>query len=224
MNNSLPPLCIYHANCTDGFAAAWVVRRALPDAEFFAAGYGGTPPNVAGRVVYIVDFSYPRDVLLAMASHAENIVVLDHHKTAAEQLVDLPANVSAGFDMNRSGCMLAWDHFFPGEKPPTLLLHVEDRDLWRFELPGTREVLAAVCSHPYDFKIWDCLMKEDLRSSLFDDGYAIERKHNKDIESLITSARITEIAGHSVPTVNLPPTMASDAGAVLALGQPFSAI
>jgi hypothetical protein len=37
----LPPLCIYHRHCPDGFAAAGVVRRAfLGDVEFFPASYG----------------------------------------------------------------------------------------------------------------------------------------------------------------------------------------
>ena len=31
------PLCIYHGGCADGFAAAWVVRKAfLGDVEFHA--------------------------------------------------------------------------------------------------------------------------------------------------------------------------------------------
>lgn len=35
-----PPLCIYHGNCQDGFAAAWCVRRAFgPQVEFVAGVY-----------------------------------------------------------------------------------------------------------------------------------------------------------------------------------------
>ena len=216
-------LCIYHGNCTDGFAAAWAVRNAMPGAEFVSATYGSAPPDVTGRTVYIVDFSYPRDVLLAMAEKAAQIVVLDHHKTAAEQLVDLPANVQAIFDMERSGCMLAWQHFFGHELPPQLLLHIQDRDLWTWKLPHTKEILAAVFNYEHDFETWDRLMWGPI-DALREEGRALLRKHEKDIGTLLPSARPAQIAGYTVPAINLPPMMASDAGAILAQGQPFAAV
>ena len=76
--------CIYHANCPDGFAAAWVVKKALENVVFFPAGYQTTPPDVTGKDVVIADFSYKRPVLLEMAAQANSILILDHHKTAIE--------------------------------------------------------------------------------------------------------------------------------------------
>jgi len=58
-------LVIYHANCMDGVAAAWVAMNALVEpAEFIAAQYGQEPPDVLSKDVYILDFSYKRDVLI----------------------------------------------------------------------------------------------------------------------------------------------------------------
>lgn len=171
----------------------------------------------------MVDFSYSRPVLMEMAQQAKSILVLDHHKTAADHLVHLPANVRAVFDMERSGAMLAWDFFHPVTPPPTLLLHIQDRDLWRFALPHTREIQASVFSFPYDFAVWDSLMTEDV-SRLVSDGMAIERKHHKDIAELVrVMAREIEIAGHRVPAASLPYTMVSDAAAMMAVGKPFAA-
>src|SRR5271168_4499839 len=150
----MKPLCIYHGNCADGFGAAWVVREALGDVDFHPGVYSEPPPNVAGREVYIVDFSYKRPVLLEMAKVAEGITVLDHHKTAADDLKMLPANVDSVFDMEHSGAILAWDYWFADKPSPLLLRHIEDRDLWRFLLPGTREIQANVFSYPYDFAVW----------------------------------------------------------------------
>jgi uncharacterized protein len=155
-------LCIYHGNCADGFGAAWAVRQAIPTADFYAATYQAPPPEVTGKAVVMVDFSYKRPVLLEMASKAESILILDHHKSAAEDLVDLPANVVAVFDMERSGAMMAWQHFFPEVPAPRLIEHIQDRDLWRFALPGTREIQANVFSYPYDFGVWDRLMASDV--------------------------------------------------------------
>lgn len=216
-------ICIYHGNCADGFGAAWAVRKAIPDATFIAGHYGKEPPDVTGEFVVMVDFSYKRPVLLEMATKAREILILDHHKTAAADLVDLPRNVVTGFDMTRSGAMMAWDHFNNGAPAPALIQHIQDRDLWRFALPFTREIQAAVFSYPYDFEVWDKLMAMDI-NDLAKEGIALERKHFKDIRELLTSTtRRMVIGGHNVPVANLPYTMSSDAGHILGVGEPFAA-
>lgn len=84
------PLCLYHASCVDGLGAAYAVHRAIPDAEFIAVRYGEPPPERAtDRDILIVDFSYPRDVLEALARANRSVLVLDHHATAQEQLREL---------------------------------------------------------------------------------------------------------------------------------------
>ncbi len=216
-------MCIYHGNCADGFGAAWVVRKALGEIDFVGAKYQEAPPDVTGKDVVMVDFSYKRPVLLEMAEKANSILILDHHKTSAEDLVNLPANVTAKFDMSRSGAMLTWEHFFPGETPPPLLLHIEDRDLWRFALQNTRQIQANVFSFPYDFQVWDTLMAT-AAAALATEGEAIERKHFKDIRELLgVTTREMVIGGHRVPVANLPYTMSSDAGHEMAKGRPFAA-
>lgn len=70
MTLSDTPLVIYHANCWDGFCAAWVARKALGAIEAVPAQYGQPPPEVADRVVYVLDFSYPRDVMADLATRA----------------------------------------------------------------------------------------------------------------------------------------------------------
>ncbi len=218
------PLCIYHGNCADGFGAAWVVRKAFGESgvEFFAGKYGDAPPDVSNRVVYVVDFSYPREVLQKMAESALHVIVLDHHKTAKDQLEGL-ADVETVFDMERSGARITWDFFFPDIDPPALILHIEDRDLWRFGLAGTREIQSCVFSYPYDFKVWDELMASSMQA-LRKDGEAIERKHQKDVAELVgVTKRRMVIGGHDVPVANLPYTLVSDAAGSLAVGEPFAA-
>ena len=250
-------MCIYHGNCADGFGAAWVVRKALgSDVEFVAGIYGQEPPDVAGKDVVIVDFSYKYDILAALARKANSVIVLDHHKSAAEDLArfesfhagveedtrrddgatllgwktaHVMANSQNGptiaccFDMNRSGAMLAWDHYFPNQEPPQLLRHIEDRDLWLFKLEGTREIQANLFSYPYDFEVWDQLMAADVLT-LVSDGAAIERKHHKDVAELVgVTKRRLVIGGINVPAASLPYTLTSDAGHLMAQGEPFAA-
>jgi hypothetical protein len=215
------PLCIYHGNCQDGFAAAWCVRRAFgPGVEFVAGVYQDPPPDVAGRDVIIVDFSYKRPVLEAMAATAQSILILDHHRSAMEELAGLPAasplmpesGLGVLFDLERSGAGLAWDYFCHEKRPP-LIDHIEDYDLWRFRLSRTREVCAALFSYPYDFALWDELMRPKLLAQLIDDGAAIERKHRQDITNLLPVVRREMvIGGIRMPVANLPTTLTSDAG------------
>lgn len=231
-------LCIYHGNCADGFGAAWVVRHSLGEnnVEFLAGHYGMTTPDVTDRIVIIVDFSFPLDTLQSMALQARGVLVLDHHKTAAEALTDVePAplhfhawtddspKLCALFDMDRSGAGLTWDFFFPDNDRPALINHIEDRDLWRFKLDGTREILANLFSYPQDFEAWDELMQQPMSAAIAA-GTAINRKHHKDVADLVASSkRRMIIAGHEVPVANLPHIHASDAGHLMAQGEKFAA-
>lgn len=247
------PLCIYHGNCADGFTAAWVVRKFFKgECDFHAGVYQNEPPDCAGRFVVMVDFSYKRDVLLELAKYSEGVLVIDHHKSAIDDLqqrdsgqitdmgkysgplswrrflencaMDRGENIPDGrvytvFDLNRSGAGMTWDFFFSAATRPKLIDHVEDRDLWRFALPMTREIQAAVFSYPYDFDVWDRLadsFDEFGHSSLAAEGAAIERKHHKDIAELTkVVTRPMRIGGHVVPIANLPYTLTSDAGHLL---------
>lgn len=228
----LGPLVIYHGNCADGFSAAWVFHhyhrhRALGAAPQFVPGrYGYPPPDVAGRDVFLVDFSYKREVVAAMLAVARRVTLIDHHQSALQDLADLPGLI-AYTDLNRCGATLAWDYLFPGEQRPLLLGHIEDRDLWRFKLPHTREIQSAVFSLEYTFENWDRLMASDVHDlvAMTAQGAAIERKHRKDVRELVaTTRRRMTIAGHDVPVACLPYTMASDAGELLAQGEPFAAV
>lgn len=231
-------LCIYHGNCADGFMSAWIVRRALSSSavDFHAGVYQDQPPDVTGRDVLLVDFSYKRPVMTEIVAKANSVTVLDHHKTAAEDLLPMldAGEIRGVFDMERSGAGITWDFYFPSEPRPFLVNHVEDRDLWRFKLPMTREIQAAVFSYPYDFAIWDGLVNSFDQfggTMLAVEGAAIERKHHKDIAELVKvvtrpmkfdlSLSVAESLGIPggasvvVPMANLPYTLTSDAGHLL---------
>lgn len=213
-------MCIYHHNCTDGFGGAWVIRKALGEAnvEFVSASYGDVPPLVKGYDVILVDFSYTRDVMIHLSQTANSILVLDHHESAKMELEGLAhdpecrCRCEVVFDMGRSGVRLAWDYYF-GDYPeiPPLIAHIEDRDLWKFSLDNTRQIMASVFSFPYDFEVWDKLIEGTELSELLMEGKAIQRKHHKDVLELIeASEHKLVIAGHTIPATNCPYFMGSE--------------
>lgn len=243
-----PDICIYHGpNCQDGFTAAWVIWAKWPEVEFHASQYGDAPPDVAGKHVLIVDFSYPKDVLDEMATEAQSITVLDHHKTAKAALeaymvtaVRSPGSVAfhadqqgkpriqAIFDMEKAGCRLAWEYAWPGKPAPMIVQLVEDRDLWKFSVEHTKEVCAWLFSWDYSFPAWGHYARqiEDLagRARIVNEGHAILRSKDKErVELLDITARMMWIGDFKVPVANMPYTMASDAAGQLAEGNAFAA-
>ena len=243
-----PDICIYHGNCADGFTSAWAVWKLYGDAVKYVPGvYGQEPPDVTGKNVLMVDFSYKRPVLEKMGHAALTITILDHHKTAAEDLKPFTVEhlepldtlkettdfmaalpIQALFDMSKSGAMLTWEYCFPNEPAPKIVQYVQDRDLWKFALPSSREFAAYLFSFGYEFDEWNEVAEAIEHPASFTHcvagGMAIERKHHKDIAELLASAtREMVIGGHRVKVANLPYTMSSDAANKLALGQPFGA-
>lgn len=229
------PLCIYHGNCMDGFASAVIVKHNKSETELFAGVYQTPPPDVEGRDVILVDFSYPKAVLLPMLEVCSSMVILDHHKTAAADLLELKhPKLYTIFDMERSGASITWDYFHRAvgatSNRPELVNIIEDRDLWKFKIPRTRNVCAAIFSHEYEYQLWHTLlypafgMAEANLVRLNIEGEAIERKHHKDIAELLkVVTREMVIGTYRVKVANLPYIHSSDAAHELATGAPFGA-
>ena len=211
-----PDVVLYHADCTDGFAAAWAIWKRFPSATFIPVDHGQPPPiDCTGRRVVIVDFSYPRPVLEAMEKVSAALQVLDHHVTAKEALEGLPY---AHFDLEKSGAVLAWE-WTHGTSPPWLLRYVQDKDLWTWKLPRSREISAALNSYPYEFLAWDTLKQEVLEQ----EGQAILRYERELVKKILRQAVLVRFEGETVPCVQSA-VLASQIGEQLSSGSPFCVI
>ena len=224
-------IVIYHSPCLDGFTAAWVAYKALGNTVTYVAGsYADASatslPDVDGKTVYLLDFSYPREIMLELAERAQDVIVLDHHKSAQADLEDLIDDeiVNGEFDMERSGAMMAWNFFFFDQEPPKFVEYVQDRDLWIKELPNCEEINLAMFSYDYTFENWDKIADSSIES-LLSDGKAIHRKHMKDVRELINTCeqRMTIGGFENIPTVNANHFFGSDLCAMLCKEEPFAA-
>lgn len=219
------PVVLYHAGCWDGFCAAWVLRKKWPEAEFKPVRYGEAPPDVTGRVVFVVDFSYPIEQMRGLCAQAAYVTLLDHHKTALPLLKALAGvvNLRMTIEMDKSGGRLVWEHLgvlgHQKLESPWLVDYTEDRDLWRWVLPESRAVNAYIRSCPLDMEVWDEL---DMSGSLayVDEGKAILRREAQIIDEHVKHARVVEIAGHQVLAVNATVLFSEIAGR-LAKHRPF---
>lgn len=238
----MKPLVLYHANCWDGFCAAWVARMALGDIEAVPAYYGTPHPCMAFREVYILDFSYKRNEMRAILSEAQSVVVLDHHKTAEAELdglidefiqrPDLIQNKAGSalpyirLDMGKSGGRLAWEYFaaiggWQGMAAPWLVDYTEDRDMWWHKLEDSQAINAALRSYPLDFDLWDSFNKQHP-TNFTREGEAIRRAEHAIVDSHVRNAREIEMAGHKILAVNATVLFSEIAGR-LAENRPFAA-
>lgn len=203
---------LFHANCYDGWAAAFASWLKFGEtATYLPVAYGNPPPALErGSDVYIVDFSYPRATMLDMANNHYSLTILDHHKTAQADLEGLEAEalqcgimgVTAQFDMNESGATLAWDYFHAGQERPRVFEYVKDRDLWTFALPLSREINAALRSEPFDFERWQQLCQPKWLNELAVQGRGILKHQDEMVAMMCKQAVWRKLGGYNVPVVN----------------------
>ena len=212
--NDPQPLVIYHGRkCPDGFAsalAAWLFYAGK--AEFLPLDHGDIKsvddlPALADRAVYILDFSFGPDILRAIEERAAKLVMLDHHKSAAEKLTGFACRCGVvHFDMSKSGARLAWEFFQPGAPVPGLVLFVEDRDIWAWQYPESAGFLAALDMEPFDFARWAeiAAFKPAELIEFMARGHAMDEKFNKLAADIAEGAQPVTFNGHSGLMMNAP--------------------
>lgn len=247
----MKPLVIYHKSCADGFAAAFAAWLKFgDDAEYVPMQYGfgcKDLPAISGREVYMLDFSWPKYHMERLFRKAKRVVLLDHHKTAfemwcgnnvtfySEDELNRESPRQIILDNNKSGAVLTWEYFHPGEPIPSLFKHIDDYDRWQFKLEGTKEFNKAIWSYtPWTFEQWTgwlrCWGDGHLpgKESLFlAEGAAILRAHNQNVQAVVKGAAMkcavvwyggmeSEPRWDKGLSANCPPHLTSDVGHELA--------
>ncbi len=149
---------LYHGNCFDGFGAAYAAWKQFGDqASYIPMQYKQALPEQVDEAdtIYMLDYSRKRGEILDLQKQ-KTVFVVDHHQTAECELSGLP---NCTFDMTKSGAVLAWEFFHSKASVPRLLRYIQDRDLWEFKMPDSKEIHAALSIHPFEFEIWDKLVQ-----------------------------------------------------------------
>ena len=208
------PLVIYHGRrCPDGFAAAlaaWLFYKGK--AEFLALDHGDIQsvdqlPPLDGRAVYILDFSFSPEILRGIDERAAKLVMLDHHKSAAEKLSGFACRCGVvHFDMNKSGARLAWEFFHPATPVPPLVRYVEDRDIWAWQYPESAGFLAALDMEPLAFARWAeiAAFSPAQTADFMARGQAMDEKFSKLAADIAEGAEPVTFNGQKGLMVNAP--------------------
>ncbi len=165
--NTMDIVCLHH-NDADGRASAAIVRYALGDDVLcYEMDYDGSivPWNAiedAERVI-VVDFSLPREDMQRIADGRE-LIWIDHHKSALEELADVAAGWPGIRDLNEAACVLTWRYFFPDRPVPRAVVLIGDRDIWRWAEQDTgafNEALFHRNTHADNDDLWRPLLEDD---------------------------------------------------------------
>lgn len=196
---------IYHADCRDGFGAAYAAWKKFGDTASYLPWRDHTvaPEGLTNKDIYIVDFSFVRSTIEVLIAENKSVVVIDHHQTAEADVVAYPQNV---FDNNHSGCVLAWQYFHPGTEVPELLYYIEDHDLWRFALTENREYNVALGQYEVSFEVWDALIEElkneNQKINFIAKGALIAKFEDKLIATIMKTRERVLFEGNEVWAIN----------------------
>lgn len=169
---------VTHGDCQDGTGAAWCLHwfrkegGLAEDDILYVPFHRGDDENrlitsLAGKNVAITDISFGSATIQKIKQICASFILLDHHASANTELCLEP---NCYFNMNMSGATMMWDYMFHSE-PPLLIKYIEDRDLWNFELPNSKEIsyyLYHYCRN--DFYEFDRFMEDN---SLFDQAVVV---------------------------------------------------
>ncbi len=226
MASSKKIVIIYHGDCWDGFAAAYAAWKKFGSRAGYIAGHRDAPPQrIRNRRVYLLDFTY-HDPELRLFQRTNLVTAIDHHGTTRKEV---ESTEDFRFDLDHSGCVLAWRYFHPGKKVPELFKYIEDLDIWALKLKGSRLVRSFLEQHPFDFKAWDKLVRNferpAFRVQALRDG-AILRAHAERIASraIEETAERVNFLGYKVYAANVPHALVDEVGELLRRKHPPFAI
>jgi len=184
-------MVIYHGNCNDGFGSAFSAYMFFSEnfpnkkIDYYPASLYQKPPDVKGRNVVICDFSYKYNVLQQMIGEANKLIILDHHKSAMEDLKNIP-DCNKVFRMDHSGAYITWRYFHFDKPIPKLILYIEDRDIWTKKMYMTDEFSTYLFTVEHSFYEYKKLLDEtNMTNAITLEGTAMMKQNTHNINSAI---------------------------------------
>ena len=203
---------IYHKDCMDGVSSASIAENALsPEALITLIPLQYSKEDELFKVdltkqdiCYFVDFSLKRDKMLQLADLVDRVIVIDHHKTAQAELVDLPDNVEVNFNMTESGATLTWQYFHTAPTP-LIFEYIKDRDLWLWKLNNSKEFNEALAflvipNDTLSFK--QVLLKSEF-SELVELGKILIEKQSRQVQSKLTKVADLSLCNIDLKVINV---------------------
>jgi len=230
-------LVIYHANCDDGFGAAFAFHTFMEptysEVKYHPGVYGEQlPAGITDKEtsVWILDFSYDPETLCSLANYSGNVTILDHHKTAKEACdryftIDqnpIPHNLHITFDQTRSGAVIAYELFKPEgfTHYDQLFYFLQDRDLWTFHDSDTKLFTQYLRACDQTFDTWQQIASDlndyECYNRIMHGGALLLKQYEKQCQQIAENKRPVKVKGICGFECNCPGAVISDVGNLLA--------
>ena len=157
-------------------------------------------------------------LMQAIDAQVAKLVMLDHHKSAADKLGRFQCRCGAvHFDMSQSGAMLSWKFFFPEQPVPDLIRYVQDRDLWHWAFPESAPFLSALDLEPNEFPRWAeiAAFTPEQVAEFGQRGSAMNEKFLSLCRDIAQGAAPITFNGQAGVMVNCPGAFTSEVGNML---------
>lgn len=196
---------IYHAHCQDGFGAAYAAWKKFGDqASYIPCSDRVVPPDgLVDKELYILDISYPKEVLLELERLNKRVVIIDHHISAEAAVKSLKENI---FSLEHAASHLSWEYFVGGEVPLFIKM-LEVIDLAKDKEDTEADVITYILSKKYTFENYEELLHE------FSNEGGLKKIKNLGkvqheyleliIEAMIDHPDFVEFEGYTVPCINM---------------------
>lgn len=203
-------VCLYHGYCSDGIASAWAISHFGNENVVFVAVFYEKPfpkREITGKNVAIVDFCYNQKETIEICKLAKNVIILDHHDTAERNISAMNGqidNLSCIFDKQRSGAQITWDWCCTDadekeRKRPWFIDIIADRDLWKFELPHSKELNKALkVSYNGIFELQHLYESEVPIVELVEMGSMLLELDKQDIKAASENSELRQFEGYKV--------------------------
>ena len=232
---------LYHGGCTDGFAAAYAAFKKLGDYEvsYVPMYYGTSRKSTINQIplgveeLIVLDVSFTSELFnMLVVREPKKITWSDHHTSSLEELGHTGNNasdtfeyegisVSLQFNVNHSGCILAWRHFNGDCTPPSFFWDIDDQDRFVNERPNARAFKFGLGhSKPWSFEQWSAMQKNyskvvnlGLQAISFHDPMVARLAHQR----VEVTLKDSEGRVHKGFAANCPNQMFTDVGHKLAV-------
>jgi oligoribonuclease NrnB/cAMP/cGMP phosphodiesterase (DHH superfamily) len=154
---------IVHHNDMDGFASAWIAKKALGDnIPCISIDYKQPMPEIPNDcILYVLDFCFPREEMLNLKERCSDVIVIDHHISHKDTLDG--TGIKHIFNIDDSGASLTWKYFFPNDEMPDWIKVVRAADIWKWEdYPNSKDIANFFYTKPLTHEFVDEISQMDL--------------------------------------------------------------
>lgn len=215
-------IVMFHYPCQDGLSSAYIAYHYNNNIELYPIQHG-IPidmEKIKNKKIILCDYSPSLEMLNKMEKVVEKICILDHHISAQRDLMDKEYAI---FNMNKSGAGLTWEYFFPEKEIPSWVQYVQDRDLWTWDLPDSRDFTAAlfdICSNVETedfielFKIFDNIPNNMIYYT--ETGKELNKVLDRKVNTVIDSNKnVYYYENYMIKIIECPYDLVSEVGSKL---------